>query len=68
MSRSTIALAAVLAAIVALTSALPNAAADEALDKAFDALKGYEWGADRTALAKSELKHEIGRASCRERV
>jgi HEAT repeat protein len=51
MSRSTIALAAVLAAIVALTSALPNAAADEALDKAFDALKGYEWGADRTALA-----------------
>jgi HEAT repeat protein len=51
MSRSCIALATVLTAIVALGWALPAASADEALNKAFEALRTYEWGADRAALA-----------------
>jgi HEAT repeat protein len=43
------ALVVVLAAIVALAWAAP-ATADEALDKALDALKGYDWGQDRSVL------------------
>ncbi len=50
MSQLKLALTVVLAALVALSGAAP-AAADEALDKAFDALKTYDWGDDRAALA-----------------
>ncbi len=50
MDRNTALLAGLLTALAVLGLAAPAALADEALDKAFDALKTYDWGADRAVL------------------
>ena len=49
MSERTTKIVALLTVALLLACA-PPVAADEALDKAFDALKSYDWGADRNVL------------------